>query len=62
MKVEFNGNSYTIGNRIGRVACTGCAITENKERLKCPTDSEGECILPLNKIYIDADFLQIFKL
>lgn len=62
MKVEFNGNSYNIGNRIGRSACTGCVITGDKRNLKCPTDSEGQCILPLTKIYTDIDFLQIFKL
>lgn len=31
MKVEFNGNSYTVGHRIGRCACTGCMITDNKK-------------------------------
>lgn len=62
MKVEFNGNSYTIGNRIGRSACTGCVITENKRKLKCPADLKGQCILPLNKIYTDLCSNQIFKL
>ena len=62
MKIEFNGNSYTIGNRmIGLSACTGCVINESIT-LKCPADSEGQCILPLNKIYTDVNFLQVFKL
>lgn len=61
MKVEFNGNSYNIGNRIGSSACTGCVIRE-RANLKCPTDSEGSCILPLNKIYTDCYSNQIFKL
>ena len=62
MKIEFNGNSYGIGNNIGRLACSGCVIIHEGLNLKCPTDSEGVCILPLDKIYIDANFLQIFKL
>jgi len=62
MKIEFNGHSYTIGNRIGRVACTGCVITKGKEILKCPTDSEGQCILSLNKIYTDLSSNQVFEL
>jgi hypothetical protein len=62
MKVEFNGDSYTTGNRIGQSACTGCVINEDKRNLKCPADSEGSCILPLNKIYIDWCSNQVFKL
>lgn len=62
MKVEFNGNSYTVGHKIGRCACTGCMITDNKKILKCPTDSEGQCILPIDKIYIDLCSNQVFKL
>lgn len=61
MKVEFNGHAYNIGNKIGQSACTGCII-DGSRNLKCPADSEGSCILPLDKIYIDANFLQIFKL
>lgn len=61
MKVEFNGYIYNIGNKTGQVACSGCVINGGRI-LKCPTDSEGSCILPLDKIYIDANFLQIFKL
>ena len=62
MKIEFNGNSYNIGNIIGRPACSGCIITKAMN-LKCPVDSQGECILPLNKIYTDVNFLlQVFKL
>ena len=61
MKVEFNGNSYTVGHKIGRCACTGCIISGNKN-LKCPADSEGQCILPLNKIYIGLCSNQVFKL
>ena len=62
MKVEFNSNFYTVGNITGRGACTGCIISENKKNLKCPTDSEGQCILPLNKIYIGLCSNQVFKL
>lgn len=62
MKVEFNDNSYNIGNRAGRVACTGCIITGSKEMLNCPTDSEGNCILSLTKIYTNLCSNQIFKL
>jgi hypothetical protein len=61
MRVEFNGDSYTIGNRIGLSVCTGYVINESIN-LKCPADSEGQCILPLNKIYTDVNFLQVFKL
>lgn len=53
MKVEFNGYSYNIGNVIGRIACTGC-IRDGSTNLPCPTNSEGECILPLDKIYTDC--------
>lgn len=62
MKVEFNGNSYNIGHKIGQSACSGCVINENKEKLKCPADLEGQCILPLNKIYTDLCSNQVFKL
>lgn len=31
MKVEFNGNSYTVGNKTRRFACTGCIISEDKK-------------------------------
>jgi hypothetical protein len=62
MKVEFNSNSYTVGNRTRRFACTGCIISENKKNLKCPADSEGQCILPLNKIYIGLCSNQVFEL
>jgi hypothetical protein len=61
MKVEFNDNSYNIGNMVGRGACGGC-IMEESLNLKCPADSEGSCILPLNKIYIDWCSNQVFKL
>ena len=61
MRVEFNGQPYNIGNKIGQCACSGC-VNEKCGDLKCPADSEGQCILPIDKIYIDADFLQIFKL
>jgi hypothetical protein len=62
MKVEFNGNSYIIGHKIGRFACTGCIISENKRKLKCPADLKGQCILPIDKIYIDLCSNQVFKL
>jgi hypothetical protein len=62
MKIEFNSNSYTVGNKTRRFACTGCIISENKRKLKCPVDSEGQCILPLNKIYIGLCSNQVFKL
>lgn len=61
MKVEFNGNSYNIGNRIGLVACTGCVI-DKRRGFQCPLDSKGQCILPLNKIYTDLCSNQVFKL
>jgi hypothetical protein len=61
MKVEFNGKSYNIGNRAGHSACTGC-IVEKSLNLKCPADSEGQCILPLDKIYTDLCSNQVFKL
>lgn len=62
MKVEFNGNAYGIGNRIGSYGCcTGCVIDENT-KLECPADSEGSCILPLDKIYTDCCSNQVFKL
>ena len=61
MKVEFNDNSYNIGNRIGQAVCTGC-IMDKEKNLKCPADSEGNCILPLNKVYTDLSSSQIFKL
>ena len=58
MKIEFNGNSYNIGNeKAGRFACTGC-IFEKASNLKCPDDSEGQCILPLDKIYTDVNFFK----
>jgi hypothetical protein len=62
MKVEFNGNSYIVGYKIGRFACTGCIISEDKRKLKCPYDSKRQCILPINKIYIDCCSNQVFKL
>lgn len=62
MKVEFNGNFYTVGNKTRRFACTGCIISEDKTNLKCPADSEGQCILPLNKIYIGLCSNQVFQL
>lgn len=40
MKVEINGNSYNIGNRIGWSACTGCIMNGNRN-LHRLTDSEG---------------------
>ena len=61
MKVEFNSCSYKIGNKTGQSACSGCVINESKN-LQCPADSEGQCILPLNKIYVDVSCLQLFKL
>lgn len=60
MKIEFNGESYNIDNRIDRVACKGCIMYDGEA--KCPTDSEGSCILPMDKIYINANFFQVFKL
>lgn len=62
MKVEFNGDAYTVENRTGRAVCTGCVISEDKKHLKCPADSKGQCILPFTKIYTDCDYHQIFKL
>lgn len=61
MRVEFNGNSYNIGNMVGRGACGGC-IMEGDRNLKCPADSEGSCILPLDKVYTDLSSNQGFKL
>ena len=61
MKVEFNGNSYNIGNKIGQDACTGCIMSKGRN-LKCPIDSEESCILPLHKIYTDLCSNQVFKL
>lgn len=61
MKVEFNGNSYNIGNRIGSSACKGCVIYKSLD-FHCPLDSKGECILPLDKIYTDLCSNQVFKL
>ena len=61
MKIEFNGNSYDIGNRARQVACAGCII-EQDPNLECPINSKGECILPLDKIYIDLCSNQVFKL
>ena len=59
MKVEFNDNSYNIGNRIGQSVCAGCV---NEHGNQCPTDSEGQCILTFNKIYTDLCSNQVFKL
>ena len=61
MKVEHNGISYNTGNMVGRGACGGC-IMEGNRNLKCPANSEGECILPLDKIYVNASCIQVFKL
>ena len=61
MKVEINSNSYNIGNRIGWSACTGCIIEGNRN-LNCPIDSEGSCVLPLDKIYTNFCSNQVFKL
>lgn len=61
MKVEFNGHSYNIGNVTGSSACNGCILNEDLN-CQCPTDSEGSCILPLDKIYIDLCSNQVFKL
>ncbi len=61
MKIEYNGSSYNIGNRIGPLACAGC-IMDGSTNLKCPTDSKGSCILPFNKIYTDCYSNQVFKL
>lgn len=61
MKVEFNGNSYNIGNMVGRGACDGC-IMERSRNLECPADSEGSCILPLDRIYTDCCSNQVFEL
>lgn len=62
MKVEFSDNSYIVGHKTGRFACTGCIISEDKRKFKCPTDLKGQCILPINKIYIDLCSNQVFKL
>lgn len=61
MRVEFNDNAYTIGNRIGRAACTGCVI-DKRLGFQCPLDSKRECILPLDKIYTNLCTNQVFKL
>ena len=61
MKIEFNGNSYSIGNKIPREACSGCVIIKYTN-LKCPLNSEVQCILPLDKIYTHCYSNQIFKL
>jgi hypothetical protein len=61
MKIEFNGNSYTIGNRTRQSVCDECIINASTN-LECPTDSEGQCILSLNKIYTDLCSNQVFKL
>ena len=62
MRVEFNSNSYTVGHKIGKFACTGCVISKNKRQLNCPINSKGECILPSDKIYINLCSNQVFKL
>lgn len=62
MRVEFNSNSYTVGHKMGKFACTGCVISKNKRQLNCPTDLKGQCILPINKIYIGLCSNQVFKL
>lgn len=62
MKIEFNEQSYNIGNKIGQSACSGCVINGSILNLKCPADSEGQCILPLNKIYTDLCSNQVFEL
>lgn len=61
MKAEFNGNAYLIGNVVGRSACGGC-IMERSRNLECPADSEGSCILPLDRIYTDCCSNQVFEL
>lgn len=61
MKIEFNGNFYNVGNRATRIACSGCIIGQGPN-LKCPSNSKNECILPLNKIYINLCSDQVFKL
>ena len=61
MKVEFNGHYYRTGNRIGSIACFGCAIYKDSN-LRCPTNAKKECILPFHEVYITTNFLQIFKL
>lgn len=61
MKVEFNDNSYKIGNHRGLAVCNGCIMNRSRD-LKCPTDSEGNCILSLTEIYTNLCANQIFKL
>jgi hypothetical protein len=61
MKVEFNGNSYNIGNVTRNSACNECVLNEGLD-CQCPADSEGQCILPFNKIYTDCCSNQVFKL
>ena len=60
MRVEFNGYSYNIENKMGQVACAGC-IMDGGRNLKCPVNSEGECILSFDKIYTDCYSNQVFK-
>lgn len=61
MKVEFEGNVYNVKNRTRSSACTGCIISKI-EHLRCPVDSDYKCILPLDKIYTNGKFTEIFKL
>ena len=61
MKVEFNGNSYIIGNVTGNSACNSCVLNEDLD-CPCPADSEGQCILPLDRIYTDCCSNQVFEL
>lgn len=61
MKIEFNGHSYNVENKIIKLyVCAGCV--NECETSQCPTDSEGQCILPLDKIYTNCYFDQVFKL
>lgn len=61
MKVEFNNNSYNIGTVIRGVACERCVLNEGLY-CRCPVNSQGLCILPSDKIYIDCCSNQVFKL
>ena len=60
MRVEFNGNSYQVTERIGDSVCNGCIASNIMN--ECPIDSKRHCILPFNKVYIQGSFSQLFKL
>ena len=61
MKIEYDGYHYNVGNRTRPVACSGCIISSTSN-LKCPLGPDGQCVLPLDKIYTNCYSDQVFKL